>query len=287
MSPQPEGQNPTARPGWSASRAAPQAAPRAAVQPAGRRSRGGKAFGSGGKVSANVTYSFDPTPQPVKPMTQSTLHQSLRRHTKAKAERQQLDSQGLRQASGPLAVERAAAASRNADAPAFAPQPCQLPAPQQPSWPTPVPSIRPAPAAMSAGRPPLAPRPAYAAAAHTIASAWAPPQPGARAPSLLHQGNPADAQARRAKLRRLLAADADPFAAGTANGRRWAWLAEPHDAQRRPPAHPNHDPTTLFIPDTAWGTELRGADSQYWAIKSKGCAHMVLFFQEGAPALSD
>jgi hypothetical protein len=31
---------------------------------------------------------------------------------------------------------------------------------------------------------------------------------------------------------------------------------------------------------SAWGTNLKGADAQYWKVK-QGCAHMVLFFQEG------
>jgi DNA mismatch repair protein MSH6 len=68
---------------------------------------------------------------------------------------------------------------------------------------------------------------------------------------------------------------------GASSCRRWEWLKEPRDAQGRPPSHPDHDPTTLLIPRAAWGTDLKGADAQYWRIKANGCAHMVLFFQEG------
>ena len=66
--------------------------------------------------------------------------------------------------------------------------------------------------------------------------------------------------------------------------RRWEWLKEPCDSQGRPPSHPDHDPTTLLIPASAWTSHLKGADAQYWRIKRDGCAHMVLFFQEGGEA---
>ncbi len=32
--------------------------------------------------------------------------------------------------------------------------------------------------------------------------------------------------------------------------------------QGRPPAHPDHDPTTLHIPPAAWQHDLKGADAQ-------------------------
>lgn len=63
--------------------------------------------------------------------------------------------------------------------------------------------------------------------------------------------------------------------------RRWDWLKEPRDQQGRPPSDPDHDPTTLYIPPSAWGREVQGAHAQFWKIKANGLAHCVMFFQEG------
>ena len=38
-----------------------------------------------------------------------------------------------------------------------------------------------------------------------------------------------------------------------------AWFAS---LQGRLPSHPDHDPTTLHIPPSAWQRELKGADAQ-------------------------
>ncbi|KAL4430604.1 hypothetical protein ABPG77_005844 [Micractinium sp. CCAP 211/92] len=93
-------------------------------------------------------------------------------------------------------------------------------------------------------------------------------------------GEPGGKEERRLRLQRLLCDVQDPFERAS-TGRRWDWLREPRDAEGRPRSHPEHDPTTLHIPPSAFGTDLTGAHAQYWRVKAAGLAHCVLFFQEG------
>ena len=53
--------------------------------------QGGSRPRGGGKATSasNISWTFDPTPQPQKPMAQATLQQALSRHAKAAAERQE------------------------------------------------------------------------------------------------------------------------------------------------------------------------------------------------------
>lgn len=44
----------------------------------------------------------------------------------------------------------------------------------------------------------------------------------------------------------------------------------------RSPDHPDYDPTTLHIPDNAWG-HLTAPMKQFWKIKSKNFDKLVLF----------
>ena len=80
------------------------AAPAQQAQPGrkGGGAGGGKGRGrfgsSGGGKAGNITYSFDPTPQPQKGTTQVTLQQALSRHAKSKVEQQQQGQQQQQQA---------------------------------------------------------------------------------------------------------------------------------------------------------------------------------------------
>ena len=397
------------RQGQPAAALARAPAPKAAAPQAGRRARGGK-------TAANITWSFDPNPQPQKPMTQATLQQALSRHAKAADNKAQQQQQQRRQ------EEEQAGGAAAAEAPARTPaggtgggrwqrDPWQLPQQEQAAQPwtaqaaatlqrtpggdgaegaAPCPSARgatalasatvavsralgssqfsglrtggaaqlPAQEAMAsagfaaasplgthrsqqplaavtsppagalsissggrmirppllvAGRPSPHWQPARAAARPDpgqAVSKWAPGHSAATSRAG-RRGDPVSKADRRLKLQSLLAAEAEPFAAGASTGRcgctptweipalqlhsapldilcsspvlrrRWEWLLEPRDQQLRPPSDPDHDPTTLHIPPGAWGTQLKGADAQYWRIKQAGCAHMVLFFQEG------
>ncbi|KAL4436867.1 hypothetical protein ABPG75_004006 [Micractinium tetrahymenae] len=105
--------------------------------------------------------------------------------------------------------------------------------------------------------------------------------PGSAAtPTAGRSGEPASEKERRLRLQRLLCDVRDPFEPASTGGR-WDWLREPRDAEGQPRSHPDHDPTTLHIPPSAFGTDLTGAHAQYWRIKAAGLAHCVLFFQEG------
>ncbi|KAL4858267.1 DNA mismatch repair protein Msh6 [Chlorella vulgaris] len=256
------------------------------------------------EAAANVSYSFDPTPQPQKPMAQTTLQQALRRHTTraaATADRQQQGSaeqqstqqcqrqqQSLPDSSGAALALASARTGRPL---------AELPWPplqqQQPQQGVVHNTLVHHQALDGAQHEQAGPWPAAAAVSlvhspiERCTGTNAAPQPCRKAPLAAGAGadlscNPVDAADRRQKLRYLLAADADPFSHSAAsNGRRWEWLREPCDSQGRPPSHPDHDPTTLLIPASAWTSHLKGADAQYWRIKRDGCAHMVLFFQEG------
>lgn len=58
---------------------------------------------------------------------------------------------------------------------------------------------------------------------------------------------------------------------------RHSWLAEPRDANRNPPGHPDFDPSTLYVPATQKFTAF---EQQYWDIK-KNLWDTVVFFKKG------
>lgn len=58
---------------------------------------------------------------------------------------------------------------------------------------------------------------------------------------------------------------------------RHRWLAEPVDANRNPPGHPDYDPSTLFVPTWA---KFSPFEQQYWDIK-KNLWDTVVFFKKG------
>ena len=65
---------------------------------------------------------------------------------------------------------------------------------------------------------------------------------------------------------RLLAANADAPKPGQKTGGKVAerrpWLHHPRDKNKNPPGHPDHDPTTLYIPAAAW-PDLSPFEEQY------------------------
>lgn len=60
---------------------------------------------------------------------------------------------------------------------------------------------------------------------------------------------------------------------------RHRWLAEPVDANKNPPGHPDYDPCTIFIPQAAMN-KLSPFEQQYWTIK-KNLLDTVVFFKKG------
>ncbi|KAJ4397706.1 DNA mismatch repair protein msh6 [Gnomoniopsis smithogilvyi] len=58
---------------------------------------------------------------------------------------------------------------------------------------------------------------------------------------------------------------------------RHRWLAEPTDANRNPPGHPDFDPSTLYVPVSQKFTAF---EQQYWDIKKK-LWDTVVFFKKG------
>lgn len=58
---------------------------------------------------------------------------------------------------------------------------------------------------------------------------------------------------------------------------RHRWLADPRDANRNPPGHPDFDPSTLYVPTTQKFTAF---EQQYWDIK-KNLWDTVVFFKKG------
>ncbi|KAI3425826.1 hypothetical protein D9Q98_007801 [Chlorella vulgaris] len=246
------------------------------------------------EAAANVSYSFDPNPLPQKPMAQTTLQQALRRHTTrtaATADRQQQPS-AEQQSKQQFQRQQDSLPDISGGSSALASARTGRPLAELP-WP-PLQHQRVVHNTLDGAQQEQAgPWPAAAAVSlvhspiERCTGTNAAPQPCRKAPLAAGAGaglscNPVDAADRRQKLRYLLAADANPVLHSAAsNGRRWEWLKEPCDSQGRPPSHPDHDPTTLLIPASAWTSHLKGADAQYWRIKRDGCAHMVLFFQEG------
>jgi DNA mismatch repair protein MSH6 len=60
---------------------------------------------------------------------------------------------------------------------------------------------------------------------------------------------------------------------------RHTWLANPQDADRNPPGHPDYDPRTLYIPPVSLKV-LSAFEQQYWNIKSK-FMDTIVFFKKG------
>lgn len=63
------------------------------------------------------------------------------------------------------------------------------------------------------------------------------------------------------------------------NEERYQWLVDIRDAEKRPIDHPDYDPRTLYIPQSAW-SKFTAFEKQYWQIKSK-MWNTVVFFQKG------
>lgn len=57
---------------------------------------------------------------------------------------------------------------------------------------------------------------------------------------------------------------------------RHRWLAEPRDADRNPPGHPDFDPSTLYVPPQ----KFSAFEQQYWDIKKK-LWDTIVFFKKG------
>lgn len=60
---------------------------------------------------------------------------------------------------------------------------------------------------------------------------------------------------------------------------RYSWLANIADINRHPPAHPDYDPGTVYVPPMAW-TQFSAFEKQYWEIKQK-LWNTVVFFKKG------
>ncbi|KAI5950965.1 MSH6 [Candida jiufengensis] len=63
------------------------------------------------------------------------------------------------------------------------------------------------------------------------------------------------------------------------NEERYQWLINIKDAEKRDIDHPDYDPRTLYIPQSAW-SKFTNFEKQYWEIKSKYW-NTVVFFQKG------
>jgi DNA mismatch repair protein MSH6 len=63
------------------------------------------------------------------------------------------------------------------------------------------------------------------------------------------------------------------------NRQKYAFLDNILDENRNPPSHPNYDPRTLFIPQSAF-VNMTPFERQYWEIKRKHF-DTILFFQKG------
>jgi DNA mismatch repair protein MSH6 len=60
---------------------------------------------------------------------------------------------------------------------------------------------------------------------------------------------------------------------------RHIWLANPVDADRNPPDHPDYNPRTIYVPPGSF-SKLTNFEQQYWEIKSK-LWDTVVFFKKG------
>ncbi|CAK9436232.1 uncharacterized protein LODBEIA_P07900 [Lodderomyces beijingensis] len=63
------------------------------------------------------------------------------------------------------------------------------------------------------------------------------------------------------------------------NEERYQWLVNIKDAEKRTPDHPEYDPRTLYIPQSAW-SKFTAFEKQYWEIKSQ-MWDTVVFFKKG------
>ncbi|PSN60696.1 DNA mismatch repair protein Msh6 [Corynespora cassiicola Philippines] len=61
--------------------------------------------------------------------------------------------------------------------------------------------------------------------------------------------------------------------------KRHPWLANPLDADRNPPDHPDYDPRTIYVPPSSFNS-LSPFEKQYWEIKKKFW-DTVVFFKKG------
>eukprot|EP01135_Chromosphaera_perkinsii_P005658 Nk52_evm29s356 gene=Nk52_evmTU29s356 len=68
-------------------------------------------------------------------------------------------------------------------------------------------------------------------------------------------------------------------ASKNANQERLPWLENPRDAKRREPGDPDFDPSTLYIPDSAFN-KMTPFEKQYFNIKKK-LWNVILFFKKG------
>ncbi|KAF5093221.1 hypothetical protein D0Z03_002501 [Geotrichum reessii] len=63
------------------------------------------------------------------------------------------------------------------------------------------------------------------------------------------------------------------------NEERYSWLVKMKDADGNPTDHPDYDPRTLHIPNSAWA-KFTAFEKQYWEVKSK-MWNTVVFFKKG------
>ncbi|KAK6455517.1 mismatch repair ATPase MSH6 [Scheffersomyces xylosifermentans] len=63
------------------------------------------------------------------------------------------------------------------------------------------------------------------------------------------------------------------------NEERYHWLVEIRDGEKRTIDHPEYDPRTLHVPQSAW-SKFTAFEKQYWEIKSK-MWNTVVFFKKG------
>ncbi|KAI0179088.1 DNA mismatch repair protein Msh6 [Hypoxylon sp. FL1284] len=60
---------------------------------------------------------------------------------------------------------------------------------------------------------------------------------------------------------------------------RYPWLANITDIDRHPPGHPDYNPSTVYVPSSAW-SRFSAFEKQYWEIKQK-LWDTVVFFKKG------
>ncbi|KKA29460.1 hypothetical protein TD95_003108 [Thielaviopsis punctulata] len=60
---------------------------------------------------------------------------------------------------------------------------------------------------------------------------------------------------------------------------RYPWLAKILDMNRKPPGHPEYDPSTIYVPPAAWN-KFSPFEKQYWEIKQR-LWDTVVFFKKG------
>jgi DNA mismatch repair protein MSH6 len=60
---------------------------------------------------------------------------------------------------------------------------------------------------------------------------------------------------------------------------RYPWLANMVDLSRNPPSHPDYDPTSVYVPPSAW-SKFSAFEKQYWEIKHK-LWDTIVFFKKG------